>query len=194
LLPAFSFTKYPKLQEIMIIRRATNGDLSGIMEMLKAVIPAMQAAGNDQWDSHYPNKEVFKEDILKNQLWVAEVDQSIAGIAAITTDQEPEYAEVGWNISETAIVTHRLAVGVNFRGLGIAQALLLQAEQEAVERHISVLRIDTNTNNAATRALFPKLGYQYSGEIGLGFRPNLRFCCYEKRIRPSVETDPMKRS
>lgn len=171
----------------MIIRPATIGDLPGIMEMLKAVIPAMQAAGNDQWDSHYPNEEVFKDDMIKNQLWVAEVKEAIAGIAAITTDQEPEYAEVGWDITETAIVTHRLAVGVNFRGLGIAKALLLQAEEEAVKRNISVLRIDTNTNNEATRALFPKLGYQYSGETGLGFRPNLRFCCYEKRIKPVVE-------
>lgn len=171
----------------MIIRQATNSDLPQIMEMLKAVVPAMQAAGNDQWDSHYPNENVFKADILKNQLWVAEVNQAIAGVAAITTDQEPEYAEVGWDISETAIVTHRLAVGVNFRGMGIAKALLLQAEQEALKRNISALRIDTNTNNAATRALFPKLGYQYSGEIGLGVRPNLRFCCYEKRITPGGE-------
>jgi hypothetical protein len=26
------------------------------------------------------------------------------------------------------------------------------------------------------------LGYVFAGEIGLGFRPNLRFYCYEKRL------------
>lgn len=66
--------------------------------------------------------------------------------------------------------------------MGIARALLQQAEEEAFRRNIKVLRIDTNINNEATRALFPKLGYRYSGEIGLAFRPNLRFCCYEKRL------------
>jgi hypothetical protein len=28
----------------------------------------------------------------------------------------------------------------------------------------------------------PKLGYDLSGEIGLEFRPGLRFFCYEKLI------------
>jgi hypothetical protein len=31
--------------------------------------------------------------------------------------------------------------------------------------------------------LFPKLGYTLAGEIGLGFRPGLRFLCYEKRLQ-----------
>jgi len=45
-----------------------------------------------------------------------------------------------------------------------------------------VLRVDTNTQNAATQKLFPKLGYTLSGETGLGFRAGLRFLCYEKRL------------
>jgi RimJ/RimL family protein N-acetyltransferase len=51
-----------------------------------------------------------------------------------------------------------------------------------VERGIGVLRVDTNTQNEATQRLFPKLGYELAGEIGLGFRPGLRFLCYEKRL------------
>lgn len=167
---------------MIIVRLASPQDIPQILELLKSVVPAMNALGNYQWDSHYPNEEVFKKDISLSQLWVAEVDSAIAGISAITTDQEPEYAEAGWDITEPAIVTHRLAVNINFRGMGIARALLMKAEEEATRRNIAVLRIDTNTNNEATRALFPKLGYLYSGEIGLGFRPNLRFCCYEKRL------------
>ena len=166
----------------MTIRLATPEDIPAIMTLLKSIVPAMQAAGNYQWDSSYPNEAVFEDDIAKEQLWVAEVDSAIAGFAAITTDQDEEYADVGWDITETAIVTHRLAVGTQYRGLGIAKALLLQAEKVAVERNIPVLRIDTNTNNEATKALFPKLGYEYAGDIGLEHRPGLRFCCYEKRL------------
>ena len=66
--------------------------------------------------------------------------------------------------------------------MGIAAALLNQAEKEAVKQGINILRVDTNTANQATQKLFPKLGYKYAGEIGLGFRPNLRFYCYEKRL------------
>lgn len=166
----------------MLIRHATLNDIPQIMQLIAEVVPAMNASGNFQWDSTYPNAEVFEKDIALNQLWVADVDSAIAGISAITTDQEAEYAEVGWDINETAIVTHRLAVSEKYRGQGIGAALLMQAEKEAVDRNINLLRIDTNTNNQATQKLFPKFGYQFAGEIGLGFRPNLRFYCYEKRV------------
>jgi GNAT superfamily N-acetyltransferase len=166
----------------MFIRHATLNDIPPIMQLIAEVVPAMNASGNFQWDSTYPNAEVFEKDIALNQLWVADADGAIAGIAAITTDQEAEYADVGWDINETAIVTHRLAVSEKYRSQGIAAALLMQAEKEAVDRNINLLRIDTNTSNQATQKLFPKLGYQFAGEIGLGFRPNLRFYCYEKRV------------
>lgn len=164
----------------MTIRQATVVDIPGIMSLIKEVVPAMNAAGNFQWDDAYPNAGVFTADIERNQLWVALIDDEIAGIAAITTDQESEYADIGWDINETAIVTHRLAVGPRHRGKGIAAALLAEAEREARRRNIKFLRIDTNTNNEATQRLFPKLGYLFAGEIGLGFRPNLRFYCYQK--------------
>jgi GNAT superfamily N-acetyltransferase len=166
----------------MQIRRATLADVPPIMLLIAEIVPAMNALGNFQWDSTYPNAQVFEKDIALNQLWVADADGDIAGIAAITTDQEPEYADVGWDITETAIVTHRLAVSAMYRGKGIAAALLMQAETEAINRHVNLLRIDTNTTNQATQKLFPKLGYVFAGEIGLGFRPNLRFYCYEKRV------------
>jgi ribosomal protein S18 acetylase RimI-like enzyme len=167
----------------MLIRPATLTDIPQIVQLIAEVVPAMTASGNLQWDSNYPNASVFTNDINHDQLWVAEVNGQIAGITAITTDQEAEYAQIGWDINETAIVTHRLAVSPHYRGLGIAAALLQQAEHEALRRNIKTLRIDTNANNQATQKLFPKLGYVYAGEIGLGFRPGLRFYCYEKRLQ-----------
>jgi GNAT superfamily N-acetyltransferase len=167
----------------MITRLAVLKDIPQIMQLIAGVVPVMIAAGNFQWDSAYPNIPVFENDIKLNQLWVAEEDGTIAGVAAITTDQDAEYADVGWDISEEAIVTHRLAVSVAHQGRGVASALLLKAEQEAIERGIFILRIDTNSVNGATQKLFPKLGYVFAGEIGLGFRPGLRFYCYEKRLK-----------
>jgi len=166
----------------MIIRLATPDDIPAIMQLVAEVVPVMQASGNFQWDNNYPNAKVFERDIELQQLWVADVDGGIGGVTAITTDQDTEYAEVGWDITETAIVTHRLAVSVNHRRKGVAEALLKQAEIVAQSRGIKILRIDTNSNNKATRLLFPKLGYEFAGEISLSFRPNLRFYCYEKLI------------
>lgn len=166
----------------MTIRLAELKDVLAIMQIISKVVPIMQAAGNFQWDDTYPNPQVFENDIAQGQLWIAVINDAIAGVAAITTDQEAEYAAVGWDITQPAIVTHRLAVDPAFAGKGIAAALLMQAEQVAIDRNIAILRIDTNTKNQATQKLFPRLGYVFAGEIGLGFRPNLSFYCYEKRL------------
>jgi ribosomal protein S18 acetylase RimI-like enzyme len=167
----------------MRTRLATLDDLPDLIALVRRVVPLMLAAGNLQWDETYPNEEVFERDISLGQLWIADADSRIAGIAAITMDQEPNYAQVGWDIDEPAIVVHRLAVDPAFRGAGVAGALMQKAEEVAVERGITVLRVDTNTQNEATQRLFPKLGYLLAGEISLQFRPGLRFFCYEKRLR-----------
>ena len=164
----------------MDIRLATLNDIEPIMHLVAEVVPLMNASGNFQWNSTYPNAGVFTGDINQNQLWVAEIDGQIAGVTAITTDQQAEYANVGMDTNEIAIVTHRLAVSIHHRGLRIAEALLLQAEKVALKHGIYILRIDTNSNNKATRRLFPKMGYEFMGDTAFRFRPNLRFYCYEK--------------
>jgi GNAT superfamily N-acetyltransferase len=166
----------------MRIRLATREDLPVLMELMRRVVPLMRAAGNLQWDDTYPSEAVFQRDIDLGQLWVADAGGGIGGLAAITMDQEPDYAQVGWDINEPAVVVHRLAVDPAFRGTGMAGALMQKAEEVAAQHGVSVLRVDTNTQNAATQRLFPKLGYQLAGEIGLEFRPGLRFFCYEKRL------------
>jgi ribosomal protein S18 acetylase RimI-like enzyme len=166
----------------MQIRLAAPDDLPALMKLVRRVVPLMLAAGNHQWDESYPNEAVFQRDIDLKQLWVAVAESSIAGVAAITMDQEPDYTQVGWDIDEPSIVVHRLAVDPAFRGAGVARALMKKAEEVAVEGGITILRVDTNTQNEATQQLFPKLGYLLAGEISLQIRPGLRFFCYEKRL------------
>lgn len=166
----------------MEIRLAQPTDISQIIDLVAKVIPAMHKAGNYQWARDYPNEAVFVDDIDKAQLWVADLNGKIAGVSAITTDQDPEYVQAGWDIEETAIVMHRLAVDPDCHGLGIASKLMAQAEIVAKKNGIPILRVDTSSENKATQALFPKLGYQFSGEITLARRPGQRFFCYEKLL------------
>jgi ribosomal protein S18 acetylase RimI-like enzyme len=170
----------------MQIRLATEDDIPELMALVRRVVPLMVASGNHQWDDNYPNEAVFKRDIALDQLWIAEIEGSIAGVAAVTTDQDHEYADANWDMTEAAIVVHRLAVDVAFRGAGIAAALMQKAEEVATARGIAVVRVDTNTENTATQRLFPKLGYRMAGEISLSVRPGLRFLCYEKRLSDKV--------
>jgi ribosomal protein S18 acetylase RimI-like enzyme len=166
----------------IVLRPATVADIPAILSIVRAVVPIMQAGGNFQWTTKYPDAEVFIKDIANGDGWVAEVNGQVGAVAAITTDQPATYAEAGLDVSETAVVVHRLAVHPDHRGLGLAEKLLRQAEPVAVARQIRTLRIDTNTENRATQALFPKVGYRLAGEISLPGRNPLRFLCYEKRL------------
>ena len=169
----------------MQLRQATLEDIPVIMQLIRRVVPLMRAQGNLQWDDTYPNPEVFADDIAQGQLWLAEVNSGIAGVAAITTGQEPEYAQADWDVTQPAVVVHRLAVDPELRGMGVAVALMQHAETVAQSRGIRFVRADTNTENQATQRLFPKLGYRAAGEITLRFRPGQRFLCYEKQLTVS---------
>lgn len=166
----------------MRIHLAVREDVPAVMGLLRRVVPLMQAVGNLQWDESYPDAAVFEQDVEQGQLWVAEIDGAIAGMAALTTDQAPEYAHVGWDVAETAVVVHRLAVDPEFRGAGIASALMRKAEEVAAERGLPRVLTDTSMQNEAAQRLFPRMGYRLAGEIGLSYRPGLRVLCYEKRL------------
>ncbi|MFD1873866.1 GNAT family N-acetyltransferase [Hymenobacter bucti] len=166
----------------VIIRRAAPADLPAILRLIRQVVPLMNASGNFQWTEEYPNAAIFEKDIAQNYLWVTYLGDQLAGVAALTQDQDAEYADADWDAAEPALVTHRLAVAPAAHGKGVAQALLAQAEQEARALGLRTLRVDTNSENAATQRLFPKLGYRFAGEIQLAFRPGLRFFCYEKQL------------
>ena len=166
----------------MELRPATLADVPAALALVRRVVPLMRASGNHQWDDSYPNAAVFEHDVALGQLWLAEIGGSVAGVAALTAEQEPEYADVGWDLAEASVVVHRLAVDPAFRGNGVAAALMLQAEVVARARQAWVVRVDTSTANAATQRLFPKLGYALSGEINLAACPGQRFLCYEKRL------------
>jgi len=165
------------------VRLAQPSDLPAIMRLLRRVVPLMQAGGNQQWNVDYPHESTFARDIELRQLWVSEIESvAVSGFAAITTDQQSEYADAGLDIREPAIVVHRLAVDPAQRGAGIATTLMQQAELVARERGVSALRLDTNTQNFAAQRFFTGLGYVLAGEVSFAGRTGLRFLCYEKRI------------
>lgn len=169
----------------MQIRLAVREDVGAVLELLRRVVPSMRAAGNLQWDEHYPAAAVFEHDVEQGQLWVGEIDGIFAGMVAITAGHEPEYGHAGWDANEEGVMVHRLAVDPKFRGTRLAAALMRKAEEVAAERGLPTVRTDTSIENEAAKRFFLKLGFKETGEISLSFRPGLRVICYEKRLRSS---------
>lgn len=76
-------------------------------------------------------------DIQNKNLWICETSKTvnsdnkenvIIGVCAITSNQNPEYADCGWNLSEPAIVPHRLAIHPSYQRKGIAKRFFAIAE------------------------------------------------------------------
>ena len=89
----------PGKEPYTTVRPAHEGDLDKVMEIVSEVVPEMNNAGNFQWDSVYPLRINFEEDVKNKNLYVVvEVDkgtENVLGMAALTEDQSPEYADCG---------------------------------------------------------------------------------------------------
>ena len=115
------------------VRRANKHDIPMVLEATELVISIMQADGNFQWSKSYPTEIDFMKDISNEVLWVAESESGeVHGFSAITFDQGDDYSAV-WDISQKAVVPHRLAVHPKAQGKGVAKLLLLKAEELAKE-------------------------------------------------------------
>lgn len=164
-------------------RLATFDDLVQIEAITKEVVKLMNDENNFQWDHAYPLRSHFEEDIKNNHLWVAVIGGEVTGFAALTIDQPPEYADVGYNLEEICIVPHRLAVSPKFRSRGLAQGFMLQAETLAKELGYPYVRVDTNAINLRMQRVFERLGYESHGIVSFPSKPkDMRFKCYQKPI------------
>ena len=55
-----------------MIRKGTYADIDKILELTKACAAQLIEKNILQWNQHYPNKEVFVEDVKRNELFVLE--------------------------------------------------------------------------------------------------------------------------
>jgi GNAT superfamily N-acetyltransferase len=178
----------PMMSEVHL-RKATENDVPSILAITAEVVSLMNNEGNFQWNSEYPLKGDFLQDIKDDVLWVATIvnangEFEVLGYAALTKDQPQEYEDCGLNISEIAIVPHRVAVSHRSHNQGIAKAFLVKAEEVARESDLNRIRIDTNMINLRMQRVCEKLEYILKGEISFKHKPEIygkmKFKVYEK--------------
>lgn len=163
-----------------MIRLAEERDIQSILKVTKACAEFMISKGIYQWNEQYPNQLAFEKDIARNELYILEIDAIISGCIVISTHMDSEYKPIKWRTkNENNIYIHRLAVHPKIQGKGYAQQLMNFAEQFAVEKNYSSIRLDTFSENIRNQKFYELRGYKRLGDIYFPKQSEFPFHCYE---------------
>ena len=165
-----------------MIRKAGIEDLKDILEIIKQTIVIMSTYNNNQWDEKYPKEKDFMDDIQKENLFVIEREDKIAGVICINKEQPLEYSELNWTLAEASMVIHRMSVSPDYRKSGIGTDLMKFTEELALKNNLRYIKTDTYSINPNMNALFVRCGYKLIGEISF-LRKEKPFYCYEKVLK-----------
>ena len=164
----------------IVYRAAEESDIDVIYRLVKAAIAEMDKNGISQWDSVYPAREDFLEDIRKGQLRTGMVCGKTAVVYAVNKECDEQYHNGSWAYPDSEYrVIHRLCVDPQFQHRGIAKAALEHIEDELRREGVESIRLDVFTENPHALSLYRKNGYQSVGEAH--WRKG-RFLLMEKKL------------
>jgi len=150
-----------------MIRLAQLKDLDEIDNIALRVIADMAASNIPQWDESYPRRAHYFQDVLKDSLFVYEVNNKICGVMTLMKENDPPYLTIdGWLCDHSnSLVMHRVLVDPNSRKQGIAQTLLDYAIALGLNEGYQSIKIDTHHDNYKMRAFLEKHKFQYIGYL-----------------------------
>ena len=130
------------------IELAEISDLDRIMKIIEACANYLISKKIFQWSEKYPNREVFKDDIKKNELYVYKHKSEIIGCVVLCSTKDVEYKDVEWLPEDGKnLYIHRLAVDPKFQKKGVGKSLMDFSEEYAQENGFKSIRLDTFSQN-----------------------------------------------
>lgn len=165
----------------MVIKKASEPDLSQLLSIVKSCGQNLIEQGIFQWNEEYPSKEVLLEDIELQELWKLEDGNKIVGLIVLTEIEDEEYQHVKWlTKNQRHLYIHRLAVHPKFQGKGYAQKLMDFAEKFAKEKGYNSIRLDTFSQNKRNLKFYEQRNYIKLESIYFPNQSEFPFYCYEK--------------
>ncbi|MCM3570843.1 GNAT family N-acetyltransferase [Neobacillus mesonae] len=165
----------------MVFRKTVNQDMDAIMHIIKQAQEYFKNQNIDQWQNNYPNPEVIEKDIQNGYSYVLEIDEKIAGTAAVSFDGEKTYQKIyngHWVSNGEYAVIHRMAVDNECKGKGISSQIIKHVEELCLEKGVKSIKVDTHEENIPMQKLLQKNEFTYCGEIFL--EDNSKRIAFEK--------------
>ena len=164
-----------------IIRLATLSDLNSVKNIAEACAEYMISKGIFQWNEHYPSKEIFKEDISKEELYVTVIKNIVVGCVMFSKKKDDLYNEIDWLTPDSNnLYVHRLAVHPKFQGQGLARSMMDFVELNAQKMNCLSVRLDTFSKNVRNQKFYKSRGYIKLGDVYFAKQSDFPFHCFEK--------------
>ena len=148
----------------MRYRLAKETDIESICRIISSAISEMENRGIFQWDSIYPTKEDFLDDIQDKTLFVGILDHDISVVFTINKECDEQYQNGVWEKPDSDYrVIHRLCVAPVYQNKGIAKDTLDYIENELRKTGVESIRLDVFCNNPFALSLYRNNGYKDVG-------------------------------
>ena len=163
-----------KLTQPVSCRPAEEKDLGDIMLIVRQAKNYLRKNRVDQWQGEYPNEKAFIDAMAQGECHVMLYGERIAAVFCLSEKPEPCYDAITdgkWRCAGKYCTLHRAAVSADFRGTGMSDMLISQAERLAREMGAESVRVDTHRKNKAMQGLLKRMGYNYRGNVLVGSEP-----------------------
>lgn len=171
-----------------MIRKACKQDIGAVSAIYEAIHDSEEAGDvTIGWiRGVYPTKATAEAAVLRDDLYVLD-EEDIRGAAIINQIQPDSYKEGAWTVHAEAmevLVLHTLVIHPAYAGRGYGREMVAFYEEMARERHITCLRMDTNSRNQRARNLYASLGYHEVDIVPCEFNgiPDVRLVLLEKQL------------
>lgn len=154
----------------MEFRKTVEKDVDKIMKIIKQAQEYFKGQGINQWQNNYPNTEVINNDIANGESYVLVNDNTIVATVAVSFDGEKTYEAIyegEWITNDEFAVIHRIAVGNDYKGLGISSEIIKHIEKLCLSRGVQSIKADTHEENLSMQRLLKKNDFKYCGIIYL---------------------------
>lgn len=145
-------------------------DGNAILSIIQDAQTYLKTQGIDQWQNNYPNIETINRDIQDNNSYILMEDNVIVGTTALIFGIDPTYNVIHkgrWITNGAYAVIHRIAINLDYHGLGLGTEIIKHAESVCRNKDINSIRVDTHKENKVMQTVLIKNGFVYCGIIYL---------------------------
>lgn len=173
----------------LIIRPGTNDDINGLANLYNDIHDYLENTINHPgWKRGvYPVEQDAVNGFNEGCLYVATINDKLAGSMILRHKPEPAYLSASWQATldyDSVLVIYTFVVSPFMLKQGIGKSMLDFAYSYGQSNHMKALRLDVYENNAPAIKLYEKCGFQYIDTVSLGLEAyGLNFFrLYEKLI------------